>query len=212
MNELWHKTQDPELHEQWDLRFSDISYLPKATPDAPQHFLYQTQLGLGVAVKGEGKSLATHEDANGKRTSSLKFWSDAPISLIRSGAGYWQYVPDKGAVHFVTRYDYETRFGWLGHWIDRLCFRPLMAYATAWSFDRLRLWVERGQSPQRSIGYVLGITLAWCALLVAWVIAAGEMNALRVLFLFFATFAVLSLHLYLEPLLPSANRCRWSWR
>jgi hypothetical protein len=29
-------------------------------------------------------------------------------------------------------------------------FRPLIGWATAWSFDRLRLWLERGVDPERS--------------------------------------------------------------
>ena len=30
LDELWHKTQDPALHQRWDLRFTTISYLPAA--------------------------------------------------------------------------------------------------------------------------------------------------------------------------------------
>jgi uncharacterized membrane protein YphA (DoxX/SURF4 family) len=33
---------------------------------------------------------------------------------------------------------------------DRLVFRPLMGWATAWSFDRLRLWLEEGLDPIRA--------------------------------------------------------------
>ena len=33
---------------------------------------------------------------------------------------------------------------------DRLMFRPLMGWATAWSFDRLRLWLEEGITPDRA--------------------------------------------------------------
>ncbi|WP_391116972.1 hypothetical protein [Psychrobacillus sp. L3] len=29
MEKLWDATQKPDLHEQWDLRFSSITYLPK---------------------------------------------------------------------------------------------------------------------------------------------------------------------------------------
>ena len=32
MAELWARTQDPALHKQWDLRFSDIDYLPAVVP------------------------------------------------------------------------------------------------------------------------------------------------------------------------------------
>ena len=30
LNELWEKTQNPELHERWDARFTSIKYLPRA--------------------------------------------------------------------------------------------------------------------------------------------------------------------------------------
>jgi hypothetical protein len=32
-----------------------------------------------------------------------------------------------------------------------LSFAPLLAWATAWSFDRLRLWLERGASPSATL-------------------------------------------------------------
>ncbi|WJH35478.1 DoxX-like family protein [Paenibacillus sp. CC-CFT747] len=35
--------------------------------------------------------------------------------------------------------------------MDRLLFRPLMGWATAWSFDCLRLWIERGIAPAVSL-------------------------------------------------------------
>ena len=47
-------------------------------------------------------------------------------------------------VRFITRYDYQTRFGKLGEWFDQLSFRPMMGWATAWSFDRLRISLEKG--------------------------------------------------------------------
>jgi hypothetical protein len=37
---VWEKTQRPELHTAWDLRFSDISYLPRADENEAQRFLY----------------------------------------------------------------------------------------------------------------------------------------------------------------------------
>lgn len=40
MDSLWAKTQMPDQHEQWDLRFSTITYLDKEIEDDPQRFLY----------------------------------------------------------------------------------------------------------------------------------------------------------------------------
>jgi hypothetical protein len=42
METLWRKTQEPKLHQRWDLRFSEIKYLPRQ-PGEPQKFLHSTQ-------------------------------------------------------------------------------------------------------------------------------------------------------------------------
>jgi uncharacterized membrane protein YphA (DoxX/SURF4 family) len=149
MDELWEKTQNPHLHEQWDLRFSSIQYLPRLD-DEPQKFLYRTRIGFGLAIAGEGESVGTRNGEDGSRTSSLKFWSEDPKSLIRTGSGYWKYIPDGGSVRFLTWYDYDTRFGPLGKLVDACVFRPLLGWATAWSFDTLRLWIEKGIPPAAS--------------------------------------------------------------
>ena len=154
MDELWEKTQDPSLHELWDLRFTSIEYLPRPDVDAPQRFLYATRIGFGLGVEGKGESVGTRDGADGVRTSSLVFRSDDPRSLIREGSGYWQYVPCDGGVRFLTWYDYATRFGAAGRVLDR-AFRPLLGWATAWSFDRLRLWIERGLDPALTLRLTL---------------------------------------------------------
>ncbi len=154
LDTLWRHTQSPELHERWDLRFSTIEYLPKPDPALPQRFRYATRIGFGLTVEGWGESVATR-DAETARTSSLRFGSDSPISLIREGSGYWKYSRQGGRVDFETGYDYRTRFGPAGRLFDRLVFRPLMGWATAWSFDRLRLWTERGVDPALSASRAL---------------------------------------------------------
>jgi hypothetical protein len=146
MDELWEKTQDPALHQRWDLRFTRNEYLPRPDPARPQRFLYSTRIGFGLGIDGEGESTGSRDDANGRRTSALKFWSADAKSLIREGAGYWQYVPDGDGIRFLTWYDYRTRWGRAGRVLDT-AFRPLIGWATAWSFDRLRLWIERGVEP-----------------------------------------------------------------
>ena len=149
MDDLWQKTQEPKLHGRWDLRFSQIDYLPRAAGEA-QKFLYSTRIGAGLQIRGEGESTGERDDSSGQRTSALKFWSKDPKSLIEFGSGYWQYVPDGRGIRFLTAYDYRTRFGALGKMVDRLVFRPLIGWATAWSFDRLRLWIEEGIPPEVS--------------------------------------------------------------
>jgi uncharacterized membrane protein YphA (DoxX/SURF4 family) len=150
IDDVWTRTQAPALHEQWDLRFTSIEYLPRPDLSTPQRFLYATRIGFGLGIKGEGESVGSHDGPGGVRTSALEFWSADPKSLIRRGSGYWKYIPVPGGVKFLTWYDYTTQFGALGRVVDRV-FRPLLGWATAWSFDRLRLWIERGIDPALSL-------------------------------------------------------------
>lgn len=148
IDELWRQTQTPELHQLWDLRFTNIIYLPRASETEPQRFGYSTRIGFGLKVAGEGESTGNREDATGVRTSALSFWSTDSKSLIEEGAGYWKYVPTRGGVRFLTWYDYRTRFGAVGRTIDKLLFRRVLGWATAWSFDRLRLRIENDLDPK----------------------------------------------------------------
>jgi hypothetical protein len=168
MDELWSKTQAPELHQRWDLRFTDIAYLPHPDPAEPQRFLYATRIGFGLRIAGAGESVGSSDGPAG-RASALRFWSDDWKSLIRAGSGYWKYVPANDGLRFLTRYEYETRFGAPGALVDRLLFRPLLGWATAWSFDRLRLWIERGVEPEVSLRQSAIHALARGALAFAWI-------------------------------------------
>jgi hypothetical protein len=49
LDHVWLLTQDPALHERWDLRFSRIHYLPRSSSAEPQHFLYETRIGFGLS-------------------------------------------------------------------------------------------------------------------------------------------------------------------
>jgi len=169
MEKLWEYTQTPDLHARWDLRFSTIEYLPRPDPAEPQRFLYATRIGFGLAIRGKGETVGGREDATGKRTSALKFWSDNPVSLIREGSGYWQYDPSPDGIRFLTEYCYQTRFGWFGHWFDRLLFRPLMGWATAWSFDCLRLWLENHIAPAISLERSLTHAISRLTLALIWI-------------------------------------------
>jgi uncharacterized membrane protein YphA (DoxX/SURF4 family) len=161
---LWERTQEPALHERWDLRFTRIDYLPRADADSPQRFRYETRIGFGIRICGEGESTGTRGGADGSRTSALTFWSGDAKSLIRQGSGYWRYIPTSDGVRFLTWYDYRTRFGLVGRAIDRAIFRPIMGWATAWSFDRLRLWIERGIDPASSLRQAIAHAAARLAL------------------------------------------------
>ncbi len=165
---VWRLTQEPELHQRWDLRFSEIEYLPRPDASEPQRFLYATRIGFGLAIRGTGESIATRTAADGDTSSSLKFRSQDRKSLIREGAGYWRYVPTADGLRFFTWYDYQVRFGWAGRLADTV-FRPVMGWATAWSFDRMRLWAEDGQTPEVSLAFAAIHATARVAIAAVWV-------------------------------------------
>jgi hypothetical protein len=155
MDALWTFTQTPALHEKWDLRFTRIEYLPKTNAVDPQRFRYATRIGFGREVRGEGETTGQRNQADGSRSSALRFFSSDALSLIADGSGYWKYIPTSDGIRFITSYDYRTRFGSAGALVDRLIFRPLMGWATAWSFDRLRLWLEDGVEPSHAVRHAL---------------------------------------------------------
>ncbi len=167
MDELWRLTQTPGLHERWDLRFSSIVYLERAGDSEPQRFRYATRIGFVAEIGGWGETIGERA-ADGTRTSALKFGSEDRRSLIRSGSGYWKYEQVEDEVRFITGYDYEVRWGVIGLAFDRIVFRPLMGWATAWSFDRLRLWIEAGVEPHRAARQALVHALAAATVAFVW--------------------------------------------
>jgi uncharacterized membrane protein YphA (DoxX/SURF4 family) len=168
LEDVWRRTQEPSQHERWDLRFTEIAYLPRLDETQPQRFRYATRLGFGLRIEGEGETVGNREGASGQRTSALRFWSDDPKSLIREGAGYWQYIPTDDGIRFITGYDYEVRYGALGRALDAVVFRPLIGWATAWSFDCLRLWIEQDIDPVTTRRSSLVHAIARAAVAVTW--------------------------------------------
>lgn len=166
---LWTNTQEPSIHQQWDLRFTEIEYLPKNDPTDPQKFLYSTKVGFVIKVDGIGESVATKTKDNGESTSVLKFTSNSKISLIKQGSGYWKYVPEADGIKFFTGYDYETRCGLFGKLIDKFVFRPLMIWATAWSFDCLKNWIEKGLHPKQALNAQISVLLVNLTLGIIWI-------------------------------------------
>jgi uncharacterized membrane protein YphA (DoxX/SURF4 family) len=169
MDVLWQHTQEPNLHQRWDLRFSEINYLPRANECEPQRFRYSTCIGFGLPISGEGESVGQRDLTDGSRSSALKFSSTDRRSLIRQGSGYWKYIPTSDGIRFLTWYDYQPRFGFLGQIIDRALFRPLMGWATSWSFDRLRLWLESGVDP--ATAFRQSLTHATARIAIAFIFA-----------------------------------------
>ena len=146
MEDAWRYTQNPKLHEQWDLRFTSITYSEKKFADKPQRFTYETKVMPGLTVSGWGESKGEHLKKDGAKISSLHFGTPQKISPIAEGKGYWKYIPHEQGLTFLTQYDYDVRYGKLGTLFD-IVFRPLMGWATALSFDVLKRWLEKGENP-----------------------------------------------------------------
>jgi hypothetical protein len=144
MDRLWELTQDPESHARWDLRFSAIRPLEQLDSGG-YRFEYERSMPFRT-IRGVGTSIGERSRPDGTRTSALKFTTADRLSPIGDGRGFWRYEPHRGGVRFITGYDYRP--GW-GRIIDRVIMRRLIGWMTAWSFDRLRIWAERGESPER---------------------------------------------------------------
>lgn len=143
VDRVWQLTQDPSQHSRWDLRFSRIE--PTAVlPGGGYRFRYERRLPLHTIV-GTGTTLGERSRPDGTRTSALRFTTRDRLSPLAEGRGYWRYVPTPDGVTFITGYDYAP--GW-GRFIDQVILRRFIGWMTAWSFDRLRIWAEKGVPPE----------------------------------------------------------------
>ena len=145
LDRLWKLSQDPAQHPRWDLRFSRI--VPTGVgSDGHSRFRYEFRLPF-YTVAGTGTSLGLRTRAGGQATSVLKFSASNALSPIGSGSGYWRYAPAAEGIRFITGYNYAPGMGAVGRKLDRRVIRPALGWATALSFDRLRLWAESGVDP-----------------------------------------------------------------
>ena len=139
---LWELTQNPALHQQWDLRFSSIT--PETVLNSgTTRFRYARTIPFHTIV-GRGTSIGEVHRPDGSRTSALRFDTSDRLSPLRNGRGYWRYVPTPDGIRFITGYDYQPGFGRAAD----IVLRPFITWMTAWSFDRLRLWAETGELPR----------------------------------------------------------------
>ncbi|MBB5870138.1 hypothetical protein F4553_003517 [Allocatelliglobosispora scoriae] len=196
LDDCWRATQDPAQHQRWDARFTRIDYLP--FNGGQQVFEYATGVLPGLTIRGTGTTAGERVRPDGTRISVLRFASDHPLSLIRSGSGWWRYVPTADGLRFLTGYDYAPGWGRLGPSADRV-FRPLMGWATAWSFDRLRIWLDHGVPPERT----LLIALAEVAVRLLAVVLAALVGG----FLPMLVAAAAGLLIPPSPVTPAARRC-----
>ena len=146
---VWERSQEPDQHVRWDIRFDTIRYLDQVDARGFHRMDYRTGIGFGVEIQGFGAFL----HSTPLEHSSFEFDSADWKSLITRGRGVWIYQPVEGGTFFKTVYDYDVRFGAVGRIIDALLFRPLIRLATEWSFETLRRWLAGDEAcvvPRRS--------------------------------------------------------------
>lgn len=133
---VWERTQTPEQHLAWDIRFTHITYLDETDARGFRLMDYRTDVVFGIEVQGIGRYLQSAPPHH----STFEFESGDWKSIITLGRGIWQYEPCEGGTYFKTVYDYGVRYGLVGRLLDALLFRNLMRLATEWGFETLRLW------------------------------------------------------------------------
>jgi hypothetical protein len=155
---VWERSQEPELHTGWDLRFSSIRYLPECDARGFHLMEYLTSIGFGLQVAGWGRYLSNDP----LQRSTFEFGSEDPKSLITHGRGVWLYGRRPEGTFFKTVFDYQTRHGVAGELLDFYLFRSMMQLATEWSFETLRQWcagdegaVARRRSRMRFLLFLL---------------------------------------------------------
>lgn len=167
---LWARSQEPDAHVLWDIRFSGIKYLDGRDENGFNLMDYRTRIGFGVEVKGVGKYLQNAP----LKSSTFEFSSADWKSLIVVGRGIWLYKPCAEGAYFRTVYDYETRYGFFGKLIDALLFRPVMQLATEWSFETLRRWCAGDESALESRASRLKFALFFVKRFLGFAARAGE--------------------------------------
>jgi len=148
---LWDRSQNPDLHILWDIRFSHIKYTDELDEKGFQLMDYRTKIGFGLEIKGVGRYLQNTP----LKHSTFEFESGDWKSIIKIGRGIWQYKPCAEGTYFRTVYDYETNYSVFGAIVDRAFFRPMMQLATEWSFETLRRWCDgREQEVEKRRSYL----------------------------------------------------------
>ena len=143
--DLWAATRNPVVHQRWDVRFSRIE-----PADGAGRFRYATRVLPGLTVGGRRRHRGGAPSPDGTATSVLRFRCAHPLSLIRAGHGLLALRPGRRRASGSSPATTTRPAGAPPAALVDLAFRPLFGWATAWSFDRLRLWLEHGVTPERS--------------------------------------------------------------
>lgn len=78
-------------------------------------------------------------------------------------------MPTDDGIRFLTRYDYRPRWGRAGELVDRVAVRPIFGWGTAWSFDRLRIWLEEGTSPEHQRNQAVAHAISVAGVAGVWI-------------------------------------------
>jgi uncharacterized protein YndB with AHSA1/START domain len=139
---VWERTQMPDLHTAWDIRFTHIAYLDETDGRGFNLMDYRTDVAFGIEVQGIGRYLQNTPPHH----STFEFESADWKSIITLGRGIWQYEPCGDGTYFKTVYDYGVRYGVVGRMLDALIFRNLLRLSTEWGFETLRQWCAGDES------------------------------------------------------------------
>lgn len=155
---VWQRTQQPDLHVLWDIRFTTIRYLDQKDERGYNVMDYRTSIGFGMDVSGFGHYLQSIPQS----LSTFEFDSNDWKSLITLGRGIWLYKPRENGTYFKTVYDYQVRHGLAGRVVDYLFFRNFMRLATEWGFETLRIWCMGDESAIKLRGSRIRFLLFFC--------------------------------------------------
>ena len=86
---VWERTQTPEPHVKWDIRFTHIKYLDETDERGFNLMDYRTDVVFGIEVQGIGRYLQTTPPHH----STFEFESSDWKSIITLGRGIWLYEP-----------------------------------------------------------------------------------------------------------------------
>ena len=146
---LWTATQQPEHHQRWDVRFGRITYLDHVDGEA-QQFTYATTVAPGVTIAGTGEVTRGPITSGRNPMVGAQVLGRRPPFHHQVGRRLLAIHPDRRRCPVPHPIRLPTAVGPVRRRIDKAMFRPLFGWATAWSFDRLRLWLEDDIPPEQS--------------------------------------------------------------
>ncbi|MCB1159092.1 MAG: hypothetical protein H7A25_13585 [Leptospiraceae bacterium] len=163
----------PTHQSNWDLRFSRI-FIREQTEEQREKGIFtfsfvRSIFGRFFQLSGYGE-IEEKEGENGEIYSTLNFGSEDSHCPIRRGKGYHLLIPEtENSTLFRTEFQYRPRYGKLGFLFDILLFRHILKFVTAYSLDRLKIYLEKEIPPSLSLKRSMNLYLIRLSLCFFWV-------------------------------------------